>query len=78
MAKKVEVVLNRAGVRALLHECGSTVCKKHADEIAGRCGDGYQSDTMAGANRTVASVYTGTAKAMAHELKHNDILRNLK
>ena len=78
MAKRVQVVLNNAGVRSLLHECGEKVCVPKASEIAGRCGDGYASDSRSTATRTMASVFTDSPEAMAREMKHNNILRNLK
>lgn len=71
----VQIVLNRDGVRDLLHEVGRSVCGELAQNIAASCGSGYESDVYDAGGRTVASVYTATKEAMQDNLENNTILR---
>lgn len=72
---KVQIVLNRDGVRDLLHEVGRNVCGELAQNIAASCGSGYESDIYDAGGRTVASVYTANKEAMQDNLENNTILR---
>ena len=74
----VRIELNRAGVRELLKSAElEALLKEQADAIAGRCGDGYASDTQVIETRVIASVYTDTDEAMRDNLENNTILRAL-
>ncbi len=53
------------------------VLREHADRIAGRCGEGYASDTYLTGGRAVASAFTETKEAMRDNLDNNTLLRNL-
>ena len=73
------MTLNRAGVRGLLRsEEMRAVCRKHAEAIRSRCGDGYAADDYTGKNRVNAMVYAQTFAAQRDNLENNTILRALK
>lgn len=75
---ETRIVLNREGINALLHadelERGLS---ELVSGIAGRCGDGYESDTRQMPSRVIASVYTDSARARQDNQKNNTILRSL-
>jgi hypothetical protein len=77
MAHKVKIVLNKKAVRDQLLKSSEmqNICEEYAKTIAGRCGEGYASDTYAGKNRVNAMVYAETAKARADNNKNNTILK---
>lgn len=79
MADKVKIVLNRAGVRQLLKsgEMKAGLGELTA-EIAGRCGDGYSSDTKDMQTRAIASVYADIKTGNGENLFDNKILKMLK
>ena len=76
---KTQIKLNRQGVRELLKskEMGQ-ICLEHAQQIAARAGEGYETDTRTGVNRVNASVYPATDKARHDNLKNNTILKAVK
>jgi len=74
---KVQIVLNRPNIGALLHELGSGYCYEVAQSIAAVSGDGYEADTYDTGKRTVASAYAATKEAMQDNLENNTLLRNL-
>lgn len=74
MATKIE--LNSAGIQEILKSAGvSGLCKEHADRIAAKCGDGYESDLVIGQKRAVAGVRAVTRKARRDNAKHNTLLK---
>lgn len=73
---KVKIVLNRAGVGALLKSPEMQgLLREKAGEIAGRCGEGYGADSKVLGTRAVASAYTQTAGAMRDCLENNTLLK---
>jgi hypothetical protein len=75
---KVEIVLNSAGIREMLQSAEmQALLGEKAAEIAGRCGEGYASDTYMTPGRVVSSVYTESKEAIKDNLDNNTILRNL-
>lgn len=75
---KVRIELNSPGIRELLLSPEMQgLLEGKAAEIAGRCGDGYDSDLYLTPGRAVASVYTATKEAAQDNLDNNTILRNL-
>lgn len=74
----VKVELNSAGIREMLRspEMQALLGEKAA-EIAGRCGDGYESDVHMTPGRAIASVFTATPEAAKDNSANNTILRNL-
>lgn len=76
MANKVRIELNSEGVRELLRSSDiAAVCRQHADQIAGRCGGGYEVTTYTGHNRINASVHAATDEAYRDNLKNNTLLK---
>ena len=75
---KVKFELNSAGVRELLQSAEmSAICKQYADQVASRCGDGYEVTVHTGKTRVNASVHAATFKARRSNLKHNTLLKAL-
>ena len=78
MSKSIEIELNSAGIREMLRSAEmQQLLGEKAAEIAGRCGDGYESDVHMTPGRAIASVFTATPKAAKDNSKNNTILRNL-
>lgn len=76
---KYKIELNRAGVRELLRSDEMRrICADRAEQIARRCGEGYESDTYTGKNRVNAAVYANTYQAKADNARNNTILKALK
>lgn len=79
MANGVEIELNSEGIRELLQSSEmAAVCQGYAKNIAGRCGEGYETDVYTGKNRVNAMVYPATAEAREDAAQNNTILRSLK
>ena len=74
---KVQIVLNRPNLGALLHELGAGYCYEVAQNIAAASGEGYEADTYDTGKRTVASSYAATKEAIQDNLEKNTLLRNL-
>ena len=76
---KVKIVLNSAGVRALLKssEAGD-MCMDYAKQIQGRAGGHYAVETRRYPERTGAAVYPTDAEGYYDNLKNNTLLRSLK
>lgn len=74
---KTKIVLNKSGVRQFLREDMAPIVEAHAQEIANRCGSGYEVSTHVGKNRANASVVATTFSARLDNNKNNTILRNL-
>lgn len=76
---KVELKLNRAGVKELLKSEGvMSACAEVADSICSRCGDGYVVSKYTGKNRVNASVYAKSIEARVDNAKHNTLLKAMK
>lgn len=75
---KVKFELNRAGVQELLKSDEMAgICKQYANQVRGRCGDGYTVDTYSGKNRVNASVHASTSAARKDNLNNNTLLKAL-
>ena len=74
---KVQIVLNRPNIGALLHDFGAGYCYEIAQNIAAASGEGYEADTYDTGKRIVASAYAATKEAMQDNLENNTLLRNL-
>lgn len=73
---KVQVELNREGVRALMKSEGMQgICKKYANEARSRLGEGYEVTEYQGKNRCNASIAAQSTKAREENLKENTILK---
>jgi len=76
---KVEIKLNRAGVRELLRSAEMRqICVEQAQAIAARAGNDYATDSRTGVNRVNASVYPATAEASRDNMKNNTLLKAVK
>lgn len=76
---KTRIVLNRAGVRALLRsQAMMEVCEKHARDAQARLGEGYVVTTRRGKNRVNASVAAQSFAARRENARSNTILKALK
>lgn len=80
MAKKVEIELNEPAIRQQLLKSQEIldICKEHAETIADRCGDGYETAVYTQPTRIVAKVYADSFRARADNMKHNTILKAVK
>ena len=77
--KVVKVELNSEGVRELLKSTEmKSYCKRLADGIAARAGEGYQVTTWDGRNRVNASVYAVTNAAKRDNMKNNTLLKAVR
>ena len=75
---KVEIVLNSAGIREMFQSAEmQALLGEKATEIAGRCGEGYASDTYMTPGRAIASVFAESKEAIKDNLDNNTILRSL-
>ncbi|MBR1709482.1 MAG: hypothetical protein IJ719_11740 [Clostridia bacterium] len=73
---KLEVVLNREGVRSLLRSAEmEAICREQAEKMAGS--SGYDVTTHVGVNRVNASVATATSESYDDNLKNNTLLRRM-
>lgn len=80
MAQKIKIELNRDAIRQQLLKSPEIrdICKEHAEAIANRCGDGYETATYTESTRVVAKVYADSFQARHDNLKHNTILKAVK
>ena len=75
---QVKVVLNSAGVRALLKSSGAAeMCMEHARRVQGNAGEHYATEVRAYPERTGAAVYPSDAEGYYDNLKNNTLLRSL-
>ncbi len=75
---KVKIELNSAGIREMLRsEEMQALLGERAEEIAGRCGAGYSSDTYLTGGRAVASAFAESSEAIRDNLDNNTLLRSL-
>ena len=77
---KVKFKLNPKGVRELLQSQEMlNVCQKHANDIQGRAGDGYEVSTHSpGKTRVNARVSAATPKAVKDNLENNILLKAVR
>lgn len=79
MAKKLRVVLNRAGVRQLLRSQEMmNVCTQYAFAAQNRLGEGYAVNYRTGKNRVNAEILAATPQAKRDNAQNNTILKALK
>lgn len=75
---KLEFVLNRAGVRQLLKSQEmQEVCESYAEEVASKCGDGYEVDQYMAETRGISSVKAVTAEAIRDNFENNTLEKAL-
>ena len=75
----VRIELNVPGIWELMRSPeAKEMCKKHADDIARRLGDGYKTDTFTGMHRVNASIGPESEEAWRDTLENNTILKTLK
>lgn len=76
MSSKIEVKLNREGVRELLLSSEmEQICKGYADKAVRALGDGYEADTFKGRNRVNASVSAVTSSAISENSETNTVIK---
>lgn len=76
---KVKIKLNRGGVGQLLKSGEMRDCVKGiADQMAQRCGTGYDSDSYVAGTRVIASVFTDTAEAAKDNSENNTLLKAVR
>lgn len=79
MTKKVRVVLNRSGVRALLRSDDlRQACADHAGKALAKLGDGYETNTYTGKTRANAMIWASSARARQDARKNNTIWKAVK
>ena len=80
MAKKLVVVLNRSAVsRALLRGPGfRDFCRKKAEEIKTRAGDGFGTLPNSGQTRVSVLIRAKTKHAYYSNRKHNTLLKAIR
>lgn len=72
----IRIELNRSGVRQLLQSAEmAACCEEVARGALGKCGPGYEMDSMVGKTRVNAMIYTATAEAADDNLKHNTLAK---
>lgn len=76
---KFKFKLNSSGVRALLksEEMQAHLSEK-ASGIRNRCGEGYETDTYVGKNRSNAMIYATTYQAKSDNMKNNTLLKAVR
>jgi hypothetical protein len=78
MAKRVEIVLNSDGVKALLKSDEMmAICEEKANSALQRLGNGYEVTKHVGPGRVNASISAVTAAARREVHKSNSILKAL-
>lgn len=75
---KVEIELNRNGVRELLKSAEvAEMCSQIAERAASACGDGYEAQPRNYKDRTGAAVVAVSLHAKHDNSKNNTILKSL-
>lgn len=70
--------LNYAGVGQLLKSDEMmAACRKYADEVSARAGDGYEISEYVGETRVNVSVYAATEEALKECYEDNTLLKAL-
>ena len=76
---KVRIKLNRAGMRQMLRSPEVlTALGNAADEITGRCGDGYESGSSVGRERALAYARAATKEARQDNHDNNTLLKAVR
>jgi len=75
MISRIE--LDSAGLTALRHEVGESLCGELAAEIAEKCGEGYGHRVASLTWLTLATVYTATEQAALDNSENNTLVNNL-
>ena len=76
---KIDIKLNRSGVRELLRSDEMLqICKDYAYSAQAKLGDGYEVTYMKGKNRANAEVAAVTWKAKVANWRNNLILKALR
>ena len=76
---KVEIKLNRSGVREMLQSQEmKTICEEHANAALSKLGTGYKVTSMTGKNRVNASISAESISARRDNMKNNTILKALR
>ena len=77
---KVKVMLNRAEIRKQILNGDSTMqyLTELAEDIQGRCGDGYEVSSQKGKTRCNARISTENYRAMRDNYKNNTLLKAMK
>lgn len=76
---KVNIVLNKSGVRELLKSSEmQQICMEHATDAASACGTGYEAQERNYPERKGAAVVAVTHAAKRDNLKNNTILKSLR
>lgn len=76
---KVEIKLNREGVRELLRSDEmKAICEERANNALKNLGAGYSVNTFTGKNRVNAEITADTFKAKKENLETNSILKALR
>lgn len=80
MAQKVKIELNQSAIRQQLLKSTEiqSICRELAEQIAGRCGEGYETETYMQQTRTVSKVYADSFRARNDNLKNNTILKAVR
>ena len=74
MAEKLKIELDRAAIGAWLRSAEMTpLLQAGAEQVKGRCGDGY--DVVIMPTRAIALVETSTPEAYADNLQNNTLLK---
>lgn len=75
---KVHIELNSAGVRALLHSAEITAqLTDIGTQVQGRCGEGYEAETVNTPTRSVCRVVAVTGAARRDNSENNTLLSAL-
>ena len=76
---RAKIVLNRSGIREMLRSVEvKNAIKEQADQIADRCGEGYEAGSTIGRQRALAHVRAATPEAVRDNYDNNTILKAVK
>lgn len=73
---KTKIVLDHKGIDSLLKSTEvSGYVSEIAQQVASKCGAGYETDTYTTPSRVVSSVYTDDAAAARDNIENNTLLK---
>ena len=79
MNKNFRFKLNRKGISQILKgEDMQSELGRLGEEVARRCGEGYESDVFVGKTRANVSIRTKTREAVKDNMNNNTLLKNMK
>jgi head-tail adaptor len=79
MSNNVRFKLNRGNVRKFLKSTDMmNVAENYANNIKGRCGDGFETDKYVSFDRVHATVYASSSEARAKNSRENTLLKNVR